>query len=150
MHPEIMLREAAPQDIPAICSIENESFSTEAFSKKQFFNLLKSKNSFFIVAVIGENISGYMILMQRSRSFSLRIYSIAVHNSARNLHIGSRLIKYAEHIAHVNDKLKITLEVSVNNTSAFGFYLKNGFTLTGLIPEYYKDKSDAWKMEKKI
>ena len=42
----------------------------------------------------------------------------------------------------------MVLEVGVQNEAAIRFYHKLGYTVQRLLPNYYKDGSDAYLMEK--
>ncbi len=150
MDQKISIRKVAHQDLPDILRIENESFNSEAFSKQQFIRHLKNPNSFFLAAVLKSKIAGYIILLKRSGSKNLRIYSIAVSKESRNRHIGTLLLNISEKIAEAENKTAITLEVSINNPGAIAFYNKHGFTISGRISVYYLDGSDALKMIKYI
>lgn len=146
MRQEISFRKVSHEDLPEILLIEIESFGSEAFSKQQFIRLIKNQNSFFLAAVYKNKIPGYIILLKRGGSRNLRIYSIAVAKKYRNQHIGTQLLNLAEKIATQENKSAITLEVSTNNHGAIAFYNKHGYTVSGSIPDYYSDGSDAIKM----
>jgi [ribosomal protein S18]-alanine N-acetyltransferase len=144
------LRKANINDIAQIVKIENSSFVSDAFTKKQFRYLILSENSFFQVAVVDQMIVGYMILLKRKNSKTLRIYSIAIDLKFRNLNIGSILLEKAIDIAGSLQCSHLRLEVNENNAAAVQFYVKHLFTFCGSIDNYYNDGGKALKMEKKI
>jgi len=150
MTEQITIRKASIQDIHQILNIENLSFQDDAFSKNQFLYLLKSKNSFFYVACINNNVKGYIILMQRKNSKSLRIYSIAVDKESRGLNMGSTMIELAVQTANSNNFVRIHLEVNENNSAAVALYQKHQFSVFGSFENYYKDGSKALRMKKII
>ncbi len=65
----------------------------------------------------------------------IEIIQIGIIKSCQRKNYGSSLIKK---IKKLNDIRKIFLEVSVENSQAINFYLKNGFKKIGIRKAYYK------------
>ena len=65
----------------------------------------------------------------------IEIIQIGIIKSCQRKNYGSLIINK---IKKLNDIRKIFLEVSVENTQAINFYLKNGFKKIGLRKAYYK------------
>jgi [ribosomal protein S18]-alanine N-acetyltransferase len=146
----IGIRQALLSDIPRILEIEQQSFRHEAFPKRQFISLLKSKNSIFLVAESNHEISGYILLLKRKNCKSLRIYSIAVDPDSRGMQTGSKLLQKAELISEELNLKTISLEVHQQNHAAINFYLKHGFIIIKKIQDYYNSGEHAFKMKKTI
>ena len=144
----IKIRKALLSDIPEVLTIEYKSFTYEAFTKKQFISILRSKNSMFFVAETEHGIAGYIILFKRKNCNFLRIYSIAVDPALRGMHIGRDLLTHAEKITKEMNMNTLTLEVHQENQPAILFYFKHGFAVTQEIPDYYNPGVNAFKMKK--
>lgn len=142
----ITIRKATIADLNAIIEIENSSFDSDRFSRRQFFHLIKHAKGIFYVAESDKCILGYLSLIYRTNSKCLRIYSIAVSPEARGQQIGQQFIDKSKEYATTYHLLKISLEVRTDNRIAINLYKKNGFEVTSIIKEYYSDGSDALRM----
>ena len=76
-----------------------------------------------------EKILGYIIFSQDGH-----IISIAVHPQHRKKGIGAQLLQRALKTPHSK---KVWAEVRRSNQGAQTFYLKMGFQITGMVPNYY-------------
>jgi ribosomal-protein-alanine N-acetyltransferase len=65
----------------------------------------------------------------------IEIIHIGITKSCQRKNYGSIIV---DKIKNLNDIKKIFLEVSVENTQAINFYLKNGFKKIGIRKAYYK------------
>jgi ribosomal protein S18 acetylase RimI-like enzyme len=142
----VAIRRAKQSDLPNIISIENDSFGKDAFSPRQLKYLLKSPNSFFYTAILNKKPIGYIILLKRKGSKTLRIYSIAIDAAARGMGIANMLIDISKVLVSKGKFRKLTLEVNENNAPAINLYHKTGFILFGHKPNYYHDGSGALRM----
>ena len=68
----------------------------------------------------------------------IEIIQIGIIKSCQRKNYGSLII---DKIKKLNDIRKIFLEVSVENTQAINFYLKNGFKKIGIRKDYYRGNS---------
>ena len=76
----------------------------------------------------------------------IEIIQIGIMKACQRMNYGSSIINK---IKKLNDIRKIFLEVSVENTKAINFYLKNGFKKIGIRKSYYKrnkKKVDALRL----
>jgi ribosomal protein S18 acetylase RimI-like enzyme len=147
---EVTIRKAKKSDLLNIISIEKDSFGKDAFSLRQFKYLLGSSNCYFFTTTIKQKPVGYLILLKRKGSKTLRIYSIAINFHQRGKGIARRLIDLAREIAFENNFNRITLEVSEINQPAIDLYQKSGFITVGFKPNYYNDGSTALLMVKEL
>jgi ribosomal protein S18 acetylase RimI-like enzyme len=69
----------------------------------------------------------------------LHIVYLAVSDNARNLKVGTQLLKYARQIAKDKNKTLITLCVRANNPKAKDFFIRQGFS----VENYPNDKADT-------
>lgn len=130
--------------------LENELFSCDRISPRQFRYLINRANSIVVKVEQEKTILGYMILLQRSNSSKLRLYSIAVAPWARKLGVAKHLLDHAEQVAVQHHYSVIILEVCENNASATQLYRSAGFIKYGEKPGYYEDGCTALLFVKQI
>lgn len=141
---------AESKDISKLTELENQSFSGDRISHRQFRYLITKANSIVVKALLGEILAGYMILLQRKTSKNLRIYSIGVNESVRRQGIAAAMLSYAEEMAIKHDCSRLTLEVCEMNSSAVKLYLATGFSVHGFKKDYYEDGCQALLLHKNI
>jgi len=130
-----MIRPFTFPDLDRILQIERQSFPKSPYDWGTFMNLYYLYPQTFLVYV-GETcdreegrISGYIIFSPEGH-----IISIAVHPQHRRTGIGRQLLQRA---MEVTPKKKIWAEVRKSNQGAQTFYLRMGFQITGVVPNYY-------------
>ena len=107
------------------CSLFIEEF--ENYINKKIINIWKISNR----KIIGF-VSFYHVKDE------IEIIQIGIIKTCQRKNYGSLVINK---IKKLNDVKKIFLEVSVENTQAINFYLKNGFKKIGIRKAYYKVKN---------
>lgn len=137
-------------DLPHLTALENQSFSCDRISRRQFRYLMTKANSIIVKAVHHGTLAGYMVLLKRKNSRKLRIYSISVALSARKQGIGRELLAHAEKLATTCHCCQLTLEVCEHNSSALQLYRDAGFHQYGLKKNYYEDGCTALLLKKNI
>ena len=132
--PEIIIREMQPSDITEIMEIERKSFTTP-WSELAFLNEMYDPHSIAKVAVLKNNISGYICVKQISDEGHIR--NLAVRPDLRRHGIANAFIK------EVLDELRkkgckhLYLEVRISNLGARKFYERIGFKGAGVRRKYY-------------
>ena len=84
--------------------------------------------------ILNQKIIGFVIFYHVKDE--IEIIQIGIIKSCQRKNYGSLIINK---IKRLNNIRKIFLEVSVENTQAINFYLKNGFKKIGIRKAYYKD-----------
>ena len=108
-------------------------------------NELKSKNSYYIVAKINNDIVGFAgikVVLDEAD-----IMNIVTKKDMRNLGIGSALFKAIIDYSKNNGINKLTLEVNENNLSAIHLYKKYGFEKIAERAKYYNGTDTAVIMQ---
>lgn len=146
MSANLTIRPVIANDLASIFEIENQSFGVEAFKKRQFKYLAKSPTCHFVVADIDRKIGGYLILVTRRNSKTLRIYSIATNPTYRGQGIGEKLMNYTKNFASNNGYNALSLEVKETNLAAIALYQKMGFASIGKKMNYYGEGENALVM----
>ncbi|MEM0136098.1 MAG: GNAT family N-acetyltransferase [Thermoplasmatales archaeon] len=122
---------------------------TERYSDFVFLDIQRAWPSGFIVAMADNTIAGF-ICGGLSGDREARILMLAVDLPYRRKGIGSALISLFEQEAIKVRVRKIRLEVRTDNNEAIAFYRMHGYSISGLLPSYYNDGTDAFTMEKTI
>lgn len=146
MMADIKLREAVISDLDEILSIENQSFKSEAFNRRQFKYLIESTGCIFRVALHDAKIAGYLMLLKRKNSRLLRIYSIAVSPNHRGLGIAQMFIDFTSNYTKSGGYKTVSLEVNEKNEPAIKLYHKNGFKTIAKRLNYYSPGEHALVM----
>ena len=112
-------------------------------SKKDFENYFK-EDTIKIWKISTQKIVGFVIFYHVKDE--IEIIQIGITKSCQRKNYGSLIINK---IKKLKDIKKIFLEVSVENSKAIKFYLKNGFKKIGIRKAYYNNnnnKIDALKL----
>lgn len=144
------IRKAALSNLPGILETERLCFGEDSFSERQFRYLIARSKGAFLVWEEDGRIAAYTCLLFHARARNVRIYSVAVHPRFRNRKLGQAMMDETVAFARACKAGKITLEVKVSNEAAIGLYRKNGFAVTGVLPEYYHDGSAAFRMQRNM
>ena len=147
---ELQIRPAQLSDLDNLVNLEIASFQSDRMSARSLRRFIKSSQDELLVAVAGDELLGYLLLLYRKGTNLARIYSLAVDAKARGRGIAQQLLQQAELAAREQASAFIRLEVSVNNQPAIQLYKGMGFHTFGRIAEYYGDGSDAIRMERAI
>ena len=139
-----MIRPFILSDLDQILQIELQSFPKSPYDWATFINLHYLYPETFWVYVNpalgreGSQISGYIIFTQEGH-----IISIAVRSRHRRKGIGKDLLERAMSTPHLK---KLWAEVRRSNQGALTFYLRMGFQVIGVAPNYYGNE-DALLIE---
>lgn len=152
-----VLREFEPSDLWQVVRI-NKACLPENYSRSFFMNLHERFPKVFIVALVDNNLVGYVMCRIESsfsnlniRSLSLakkgHIISIAVLPEYRNKGLGKALIRVVLGAMNQYYGVKICyLEVRVSNGNAIRLYNVMGFRIEKEVRGYYSDGEHAYMM----
>lgn len=131
---EILVRDLGPEDVPEVLAIERASFTTP-WSEILFMNEIFKPRSLPKVAVIGEQIVGYICanyLLDEAH-----ILNVTVHPDFRKLGIASSLVHSMIDLLRKAGSRTIYLEVRISNEAALRMYEKAGFRTISARKAYY-------------
>ncbi|MFS0723874.1 ribosomal protein S18-alanine N-acetyltransferase [Paenibacillus sp. 1P07SE] len=136
----LVFRMMRVEDVPAICQIEQEAF-TSPWTAEAFINEL-TNNHFarYMVMILDGEVIGYggmWTIMDEAH-----ITNIAVREDYRGQGLGERLLLELQRTALFFGMNRMTLEVRVSNEVAQRLYRKLGFVPSGLRPGYYSDNNE--------
>jgi ribosomal-protein-alanine N-acetyltransferase len=128
------------EDIPHVCEIEQEAFSTP-WTSGAFQNEL-SNNQFahYMILDIGGEVAGYggmWIIMDEAH-----VTNIAIRDTYRGQKLGKRLLQELMRTASFLGAKRMTLEVRASNHIAQSLYDKLGFASAGIRRGYYTDNRE--------
>ena len=138
----ININSAKKGDLLKLIEIEKDIFD-DSMSIEEFDNYFNN-NAIKIWTISTKKIIGFAIFYHVMDE--IEIVQIGIIKSCQRKNYGSLIINK---LKKLNDVEKIFLEVSVINTQAINFYLKNGFKKIGMRKAYYnrnKQRIDALRL----
>ena len=146
----VAIRNGKKTDLAALAAIEAASFASDRLSRRSLRWLLAAETARVRVARLSGKPVGYHIVLLRSRSTIARLYSIAVDPAARGEGSGASLLDDAEKVSRRLGRKALRLEVRADNPGAIRLYESRGYARIGTYRQYYADKTDALRYEKRI
>lgn len=139
-----MIREAQSSDLGSLLTLE-AGFSGDRLSARAFRHHLRSPRALLLVDACDGGLAGYVLVLRRKGSPFWRLYSLVrAEGAARGT--GRRLLEAALARAAAAGARGIRLEVRDDNTAAIRLYTDLGFTLCGVVDDYYEDGARARRM----
>ena len=138
----INIKAVKKSDLLKLIDIEKDIFYYSE-TREEFENYL-NEDTIKIWKISTQKIIGFVIFYHVKDE--IEIIKIGIMKSCQRKNYGSSIINK---IKKLNNIRKIFLEVSVENTKAINFYLKNGFKKIGIRKAYYKrnkKKVDALRL----
>ncbi|MBF0255996.1 MAG: GNAT family N-acetyltransferase/peptidase C39 family protein [Gammaproteobacteria bacterium] len=144
------IRAAGAQDLSALVALEQQCFSGDRISRRQFRYLLTKANAaVLVIESAGQLLGDAVLLFSRATSVA-RLYSLAVRPELRGQGLGKRLMKAVEAEAWAHHRAYLRLEVRQDNPAALRLYQSLGYRRLGEYPDYYDDHMGAWRLEKSL
>lgn len=149
------------KDLDSVVKIERSLF-IHPWSKDFFRLVLSDINNFMVTLKKGDSIVGYggyhllkgktdFLLIKNSYTRIIHLINLAVQRDVQNRGLGTRLLNILFGNARSRGAEYCYLEVRPSNEHAFSFYRKSGFSIIGIIENYYpQEKEDAYVLGKDI
>ncbi|MBN2162235.1 MAG: peptidase C39 family protein [Pontiellaceae bacterium] len=144
------IRNAVESDLSRLMELESESFSSDRLSRRSFRNWIKASHGILLVAEEEGMLIAYGLGILHKGTRLGRLYSLAVHASARGQGLGKRLVQQIEQQAAERGRLYMRLEVDECNQTAIDLYKSMGYRIFGVYPDYYESHHNALRMQKRI
>ena len=138
----IYIKPVKKDDLLKLIEIEKDIFDYST-SIEDFINYI-NEDTIKIWKVLDQIVVGFIVFYRVKDE--IEIIKIGIMKSCQRKNYGSLIINKMKKL---NDIRKIFLEVSVKNTQAINFYLKNGFKKIGIRKAYYrvnKKRIDALRL----
>ena len=138
----IYIKPVKKDDLLKLIEIEKDVFDYSE-SIEDFINYF-NEDTIKIWKVLDQIVVGFIVFYRVKDE--IEIIKIGIMKSYQRKNYGSLIINK---IKKLNNIRKIFLEVSIENTQAINFYLKNGFKKIGIRKAYYrvnKQRIDALRL----
>jgi ribosomal-protein-alanine N-acetyltransferase len=142
------IRRFRPEDLPKVIRLVDMIFQ-ERYDVSMYMNLFQSWPDGFHVAFSGSEVVAF-ILGMISGPRHARVLLLGVDPPFWSQGLGTQLLWTFMRAAQALPADTITLEVRMSNQRALAFYYRQGFMITGIIPNYYKDGESAHVMERPL
>jgi ribosomal protein S18 acetylase RimI-like enzyme len=147
---DTQVRTAEAGDLAPLLALEHEVFHTDRLSRRSLRRFLGSPHAETLIAEQDGRITGYALVLFRPQSAVARLYSIAISPHAGHRGLGRALLAAAEEAALKRGSTLLRLEVHEKNERAIALYRKAGYRLFGQHAEYYGDRGNALRFEKRL
>ncbi len=147
---QLAIRDVQPDDLDALLELENRAFATDRLSRRSMRHWIKNEGCDFLVALLADQLVGYILIIYHRGTRLARMYSIAVDESQRGKGIARKLITAGEQHASEGGHFFLRLEVGAENHAAIRLYESLGYQSFGIYHDYYEDHTDAIRMQKRI
>jgi ribosomal-protein-alanine N-acetyltransferase len=146
---KMMIRLLRTEDISDLASILEESSEAARWSRESFEKLQMSEGFLALVSETAGSVSGFVC--GRQMADEGEILNLAVRRENRKKGEGRALLSAALGKLQKGGVRRVYLEVRESNTAAIAFYQKQGFSIMGRRPAYYREpEEEAVLMEKKL
>ena len=143
-----IVRRFRAEDLPFVIRLV-ESVFKERYEVSMYENLFQSwPEGFHVVETDGRVVA--FILGMISAPRTARVLLLGVEPPYWGQGLGSQLMWTFMKAALALPADTVTLELRVSNQRALAFYYRLGFTVTGMIPNYYKDGESAHVMQRAL
>ncbi|MCW3492315.1 ribosomal protein S18-alanine N-acetyltransferase [Microbacterium sp. SSM24] len=142
------LRDAVPEDLAAIMTLERASFPTDAWSDAMMREELMSPHGWYVVDEVAGRVTGYAGLRAVRGAKDADVQTIAIAEASRGRGRGRALLRALVAEAVRRGVHEVFLEVRADNPVAQALYASEGFLEVGRRPRYYQpDDVDAVVMK---
>ncbi|MGM0480683.1 MAG: GNAT family N-acetyltransferase [Pseudomonadota bacterium] len=146
MSNQLAVRQAKLSDLDNLTALEQRTFDYSRINRRNFRRLIQSSSVCFWVITEAQNLITYAITLSRKNSHFWRIYSIAVDAQHRNRGLARAMLEHIITEAKKGQRQGLTLEVKADNIAAIRLYQQLDFETVDLLPDYYDDGTDGFKM----
>ncbi len=147
----LKLRKAKVADLSQLVELENQCFSYDQLSRRNFHWMIKNAHSVFLVMEYKTRLIGYGLVLINAGTSLARLYSICTLPEYQGYGLASQLISELETIAADDeDCAYLRLEVKASNKGAIKLYEKLGYRKFTQKEDYYDDGETALCYEKRI
>lgn len=130
----VQVRPATGADVDDIAAIERSVFG-DPWSRRSFADLVASPRVVFLVAIEGETVAGYAVVILAGDEAELA--NLAVAREVQRTGIGRGLLAAASRAASGRGALRMFLEVRASNQPAISLYEGMAFRAVGRRVRYY-------------
>jgi ribosomal-protein-alanine N-acetyltransferase len=136
---QLTIETATTNLLDTLYEIEKQSFTQEAFSKREIAYMLEDYSSLALVAKTNGVIAGFIIArvdIERGRTFG-HILTLDVAPQFQRRGVARRLLGELETLLSRKEAVECRLEVREDNVAAINLYKKQGYQTMGRLRNYY-------------
>src|SRR3954454_25293140 len=145
---ELTMRPAEARDLGQLAALEHATFETDRMSRRAFRYSLTAATRRVLVIACGPRLLASAVVCIRGRH--VRLYSLAVDETARGRGLGSMLLNAVEETGRSMGRLSLRLEVRVDNARALALYRRHAYVCFGHYASYYECGCDALRLQKQL
>jgi ribosomal-protein-alanine N-acetyltransferase len=142
----VRIRPFVPNDIPSVASIVREALR-ENYPTSLYLDIHRWWRDGFLIAELDGHPVGFLASVISSDG-QARILMFAVSAGWRRRGFGRQLMDDFVQRCAMRGLRRIELEVRVSNEEAIRFYKRYGFEIAAVLPKFYTDGEDGFKMVK--
>lgn len=144
----VRIRPFVPNDLPAIATIVRDALR-ENYPTSLYLDIHRWWRDGFLVADLDGHPVGFLASVI-SADGQARILMFAVSTPFRRRGFGSLMMNAFVQSCAMRGIKRIELEVRVSNVDAIGFYKRYGFEILAILPHFYTDGEDGYKMMRQL
>ena len=144
----VRIRPFVPNDIPAVASIVREALR-ENYPTSLYLDIHRWWREGFLVADLDGHPVGFLAAVI-SADGQARILMFAVSAGFRRRGVGRAVMDAFIQTCGMRGIRRIELEVRLSNTEAIALYKRYGFEIAQMLPKFYTDGEDGYKMIKHL
>jgi len=143
---------ATMQNLEELLRIEQECFTTEAFTRQQVISLLRNPNAVGLLARVNGEVAGFIIgVVENYGTIKAgRVFTIDVSVKHRRRGVGIKLLKEIEDAFLRGGAETSYLEVRVDNQAARRLYRKQGYQEIESLDDYYSIGVHGLRLKKQL
>src|SRR2546426_5897277 len=142
----VHVRLFSPQDLPAVAAIVKDALR-ENYPTSLYLDIHRWWRDGFLVAEERGAVVWFLAAVV-SAPEQARILMLAVYSTWRRRRVGSALMDSFLKECAMRGIASVELEVRKSNEPAIKFYMRYGFEVTTLLPKFYTDGEDGFKMRR--
>jgi ribosomal-protein-alanine N-acetyltransferase len=144
----VRIRPFVPNDIPAVASIVRDALR-ENYPTSLYLDIHHWWREGFLIADLDGHPVGFLAGVISSDS-QARILMFAVSSGWRRRGFGRQMMDAFVQTCVMRGLRRIELEVRISNEEAIRFYKRYGFEISAVLPKFYTDGEDGFKMVKQF
>ena len=144
----VRTRPFAPPDLAAVAAIVKDALR-ENYPTSLYLDIHRWWRDGFLVAEDGGAVVGFLAAVVSAPQLA-RILMLAVYTPWRRHGVGSALMNAFLRECALRGMGAIELEVRKSNGPAIEFYTRYGFATANLLPRFYTDGEDGFKMRRHL
>lgn len=141
---EFEIRPATRLDLEAIALLEARVYPPEElWSFEDYIEDHAEPGRFYLVAELASELVGYAISNAEDPAAPVNVTALTVSPHARGTGLGRALLKA---LLALHPQRSFSLEVRTDNTTAVSLYESCGFSVVGVLSDFYAPSIDAFEM----